>query len=159
MGLCGFGLFVSTLLTDEAGSLRSTVVLMSVALWLKFTMASLVLQPHVEGEWIGAGRLAGLLGGLAVFVPLRRLPRPVRTYLALVLILAAALFVKIFSAYSALEELVRLFRWPHGQLSNFASLTRYLHEIWPFGAVIYLAGLFISGRRKARDIIDRTPSP
>jgi VanZ family protein len=147
LSLCGFGLFISTLMRGNQGSLRATLVLLSVALWLKFAGASFVLQPHFADEWVSIGRTTGLVLGLAAFVPLRKLARPGRIYLALVMILAGALFSKIFGAYSALDEFLRLFRWPHGQLASFATLTRFLHELWPFAALVFLIALFLHERR------------
>ena len=148
LSLCGFGLFISTLVRGNEGSLRVTLILLSVALWLKFVGASFVLQPHFSDEWVSVGRIAGLAVGLLAFVPLRKLARPGRIYLALVLILAGALFSKIFGAYSALDEFLRLFRWPHGQLASFATLTRILHELWPFAALVFLIALFLHERRQ-----------
>ena len=75
--------------------------------------------------------------------------------------LAGALFSKIFGAYSALDELLRLFRWPYGQLASFASLTRFLHEAWPVAAVVFLiANLYLyrlvaAGQRHPRARRDR----
>lgn len=149
LSICGFGLFVSSLVQVPTGSLRVTLVLLSVALWLKFATASLLLQPHFAEEWLSAGRVAGLAGGLVLFIPLRRLPRLGRIYLALVTILAGALFSKIFGAYSPVEEFLRLFRWPHGQLGSFATLTRFIHELWPVAAIVFLIALFFRERRGA----------
>lgn len=149
MGICGFSLFLSVLGQGERGSLRAALVLLSIALWLKFAMASIMLQPHATADWARGGRVEGIAVGLLAFIPLRRLPRLGRAYLAFVLILAGALFAKVFGAYSAMEEFLRLFRWPHGQLASFASLTRFLHELWPFAAVAYLVGLFLHVRRRA----------
>ena len=95
--------------------------------------------------------MAGLLGGLLVFMPLRKLGRLGRVYLALVFILAAALFSKVFGAYSAMDEFMRLFRWPHGQLGSFATLTRFIHELWPFAAVVFLVALFFHVRRSGAE--------
>jgi VanZ family protein len=147
MGICGFGLFISTVVRHDEGSLRVTVVLLSTALWLKFMFASFMLQPHFSAEWVTTGRVIGLIAGMAIFIPLRKLGRFWRMYLALVLILAGALLAKIFGAYSPVEEFLRLFRWPHGQLGSFATLTRFIHELWPFGAVVFLMALFIHGKR------------
>jgi VanZ family protein len=152
MGICGFGLFVSALVQAESGSLRITLLLLSVALWLKFAMAGIMLQPHFSPDWGSTGRIAGLAAGILVFMPLRRLSRLGRIYLALVLILAAALFSKVFGAYSAVDELLRLFRWPYGQLGSFATLTRFIHELWPFAAVAYLVALFFHERRSRRGL-------
>ena len=149
IGICGFGLFVSVLLASDAGSLRVVFTLLSVALWLKFATASVMLQPHADAEWAGGGRLVGILAGLGAFFVLRRAPRATRMYLAIVTILAAALFSKVFAPYSGVEDFLRVFRWPHGQLATFATLTRFLHELWPLGAVVYLVGLFLRSRRPA----------
>ena len=147
MSICGFGLFVSALLQGNKGSLRATLALLSVALWLKFMAASFMLQPHFAAEWVSVWRVIGLVAGIAMFVPMRLLRRPARIYLALVLVLAGALFAKIVGAYSAVDELLRLFRWPYGQLASFATLTRFLHETWPFLALAFLIALFFHVRR------------
>lgn len=147
LSVCGFALFISSVMRIESGSLRMTMLFLTLALWLKFAFASLMLQPNFTADWVNTGRMLGLVAGLAAFVPLRRVGRFGRNYLALVLILAGALFSKIFGAYSALEELLRLFRWPHGQLASFATLTRFLHELWPVAAVVFLASLFVRSRK------------
>ena len=151
LSICGFGLFVSVLVQLPTGSLRIMFVLLSVALWLKFMAASMLLQPHFSEEWLSTGRVAGLVGGLLLFVPMRRMPRLGRIYAGLLMILAGALFSKIFGAYSPVEELLRLFRWPHGQLGSFATLTRFLHELWPFAAMAFLIALFFRERRAAAE--------
>lgn len=156
MSICGFGLFVSALLQGDKGSLRATLALLSVALWLKFMAASFMLQPHFAAEWVSVWRVIGLFAGIAMFVPMRLLRRPARIYLALVFVLAGALFSKIFGAYSAVEELLRLFRWPHGQLATFATLTRFLHEAWPFLALGFLIALFFHVRRSKMDSLGST---
>ena len=146
-GICGFGLFVSGVVAGGVGALRSTFVLLSVALWLKFAAASLMLQPHFAEGWVSTGRVAGLLCGMLLFVPLRRMPRAGRIYLAFVMLLAGALFSKLVGSYSPVEEFLRLFRWPYGQLASFATLTRFLHEAWPFAVVGFLIALFLRVRR------------
>jgi VanZ family protein len=147
LSICGFGLFVSALLRGPQGTLRVTLVLLSIALWLKFVAASFMLQPHFAEEWLSAGRIMGLVAGICALYPLRRLPLAVRIYLALLAILAGALFSKIFGAYNALDEWLKLFRWPHGQLASFATLTQFLHEAWPFLAIVFLIALFFHVRR------------
>src|SRR5204862_5396877 len=98
------------------GTLTVTLVLLSIALWLKFAAAPLLLQPHFGADWMSEGRIIGIAVGMGSLLALRRLARPGRVYAGILLILAAALLSKIFSAYSPVEALVRLFRWPHGQV-------------------------------------------
>jgi VanZ family protein len=147
LSVCGFGLFVSVLLSGPHGGLRFTLLLLTVALWLKFVTAAMMLKPHMSAEWVNEVRVIGLASGLLIFIPMRRLARPTRIYLGIVLVLAGALFAKILGAFGPLEDLLRLFNWPHGQLASFASLTRYLHEVWPAAAIGYLIALFIRQRR------------
>ena len=147
LSICGFGLFISALLRGPQGALRVTLVLLSIALWLKFVAASFMLQPHFAEDWLSAGRVVGLIAGIVVLFPLRLLSRPARIYTALLFVLAGALVSKIFGAYNALDEWLRLFRWPHGQLANFATLTQYLHEGWPFLAIVFLIALFFHARK------------
>ena len=144
----GFGLFVSSLLRGEHGTLRVTLVLLSVALWLKFVAATFMLQPHFAEEWLSVGRVLGLVAGIAMLVPTRRFSHAARIYLALMLVLAGALFSKIVGSYSPLDDLLRLFRWPYGQLASFTTLTRSLHEAWPFMALAFLIALFMRVRRE-----------
>jgi len=143
LSVAGFGFFVSVVLKGPGGALRWTLVLLSVALWCKFAMASVMLKPHLSAGWVTEGRVLGLAAGLLAFVPLRRLGRTARIYLAIVLTLAGALLAKIFGAYSALGDFLRLFSWPYGQLATFATLTRYLHEAWPVLALAWLCALFV----------------
>lgn len=157
MSICGFALFVSALMRGTEGSLRAVLVLLSIALWLKFAAGSFMLKPHFSVEWVSAGRVLGIVAGLVGFIPMRRLARLARIYLALVLVLAGALFSKIVGAYSAIDELLRVFSWPHGQLAGFATLTRFLHELWPFAAVVFLIGLFFH-TRKITTLLERTQS-
>ena len=148
LSICGFGLFVSALLRGPQGALRVTLVLLSVALWLKFVAASFMLRPHFAEDWLSAGRIVGLVLGIGLLFPLRLLPRLARIYLALLFVLAGALFSKIFGAYNALDEWLKLFRAPYGQLASFATLTQFLHEAWPFLALVFLIALFFHGRRE-----------
>jgi hypothetical protein len=113
-----------------------------------------MLQPHFAEEWLSVGRVLGLVAGIAMLVPTRRMARPTRIYLAIMLVVAGALFSKIVGAYSAVDDLLRLFRWPYGQLASFATLTRFLHELWPFVAVVFLIALFLRSRRHPREIIE-----
>jgi hypothetical protein len=143
LSVCGFGLFISALLRQPRGALRATLLLLSVALWLKFVMSSIMLKPHLSDDWLSEARVAGLVAGLAIFIPLRLMGRTARIYAAILFLLAGALFAKIFGAYSSPGEFLRLFSWPYGQLATFATLTRTLHESWPVLAIGFLIALFL----------------
>ena len=147
LSACGFGLFVSVLLNGPGGALRFTVGLLTAALWFKFVTAAMMLKAHLSAEWVNEARVIGLAAGMLLFIPLRALERPTRTYLAIVFVLAGALFAKVVGDYSPLDDLLRVFNWPHGQLTTFATLTRYLHEVWPLLALVFLIASFVSRQR------------
>jgi len=73
--ICGFALYVSVLMRATTGALRATVVLLSIALWLKFAASSMMLKPHFSAEWVSMGRVIGLAAGMAAFFPMRKLGR------------------------------------------------------------------------------------
>ena len=73
LSVAGFGFFVSVVLKGPGGALRWTLLLLSVALWCKFAMASVMLKPHLSAGWVTEGRVLGLAAGLLAFVPLRGL--------------------------------------------------------------------------------------
>jgi hypothetical protein len=139
------------------GSLRATVVLLSIALWLKFGASSVMLKPSFAAEWVSWGRVAGLLAGTAVFFPIRKLGKITRIYLAIVFMLAGTLFSKIFGSYDAIDQVLRFFNWPHGQLAGFATLTGFMHELWPLAALVFLIGFFFHAR-KVSTMLERTQS-
>ncbi len=155
LSFCGFALFVSALMRATEGSLRITIVLLSIALWLKFVAGSMMLKPSFSAEWMSWGRIVGLVAGMVFFVPFRKLGRLARIYLAIILMLAGTLFAKIFGYYDTNEEVLRFFNWPHGQLGGFASLTGYMHELWPFAALLFLIGYFFH-TRKISTLLERT---
>lgn len=148
LSMCGFGLFVSVMLAGPGGALRVTVLLLTVALWLKFATAAMMLKPAFSADWVNEVRVIGVAAGLLIFIPLRIFSRRARTYLAILLVLAGALFARVVGDYSPLDDLVRLFNWPHGQLTTFTSLTRYLHEVWPLLVLAYLIASFVARRRE-----------
>ena len=156
LSVAGFGFFVSVVLKGPGGALRWTLLLLTAALWCKFALASVMLKPHLSAGWVTEGRVAGLAAGLVAFAPLRGMQRTGRIYLAIVLTLAGALFAKIFGAYSALGDFLRLFSWPYGQLATFATLTRWIHEAWPVLVLAWLIALFVW--RRDEPIQWRAPS-
>jgi hypothetical protein len=116
-----------------------------------------MLKPHFSAEWVSTGRVIGLFAGALAFIPMRKLGRLTRIYLAIIFTTAGALFSKIFGAYHPIEEVMRVYNWPHGQLGGFATLTSYLHELWPFAALVFLIGFFFHARRVST-MLERTQS-
>jgi VanZ family protein len=143
----GFALFVSLLLRARAGRLRTVLLLIGVAALAKALTAAFMLKPALALGWFDRTNLAGVAMGVLLYAPLRRLPDRPRAYLAAMALLAGAMLTKAASIYDTLGDLIGIFRWPHGQLNNFTSLTRYLYEVWPLLALLFAVWLFIAPRR------------
>jgi VanZ family protein len=141
--VCGFALFVSILLYPQVRSVLMVLAILAAGLVLKFTAAGLMLKAPLMEQWLGPASVLGLIAGFAAALPLLHCARKVRLYLAVLVVFAGALMSKMASIYDAFDKTLRLFDWPYGQLSNFASLTRYLGEVWPFLALLFLAVCFV----------------
>jgi VanZ family protein len=144
----GFGLFVSVLMRRREGRLRIVFLLVLAAALAKAVTATAMLKPALALDWVDGINAAGVIMGLLIFAPLRRLPERVRAYLGGLALLAGAMMTKAASIYDTLGDLLGLFRWPHGQLNSFASLTRYLYEVWPLLALLFMVWLFVVPRSR-----------
>jgi VanZ family protein len=146
LNVCGFALFVSVLLKPGRVIIVYVLGLMLTGLLLKLSAGAFMLRASASTEWLSPASVSGLLAGLIAAVYLLRLQFRTRLFVATLLVFAGGLMSKLSSIYDPIEATLRLFNWQYGQLSNFTSLTRYLHEIWPLLALLFLAYCFI-GRR------------
>lgn len=150
LNVCGFALFVSLLLKGRTPSLV-IVAILAGGLFLKFLAAGLMLKAPLLGKWLGPAPVLGLVAGCLALLPLLKAGRRTRIHLAVLLVFAGGLMSKMTSIYDAFDETLRLFDWPYGQLANFASLTRYLNEIWPLLVLLYLFYLLYRRMKHPRD--------
>jgi VanZ family protein len=146
LNVCGFVLFVALLMHPNRTVMLNIILLLAAGLVLKVAMASLMLKAPQMIDWMAPARVIGLTSGLLLAAYFSRLSYRWRAFCATLFVFAGGLMAKITSVYGAFDETLRLFDWPHGQLVNFASLTRWMHETWPLVAVIFLAWLFVTHR-------------
>ena len=146
LNVCGFVLFVTLLTHPTRTVMLDAVLLLAAGLVIKMAMAALMLKAPQMIEWMAPARVIGLTSGLIIATYFSRLSYRWRTFCATLFVFAGGLMAKITSIYGAFDETLRLFDWPHGQLANFASLTRWVHETWPLLTVIFLAWLFVTHR-------------
>lgn len=144
LNVCGFVLFMSLLLRPTRTMMLNAVLLLAAGLVIKVAMGVLMLKAPQMIEWMAPARVIGLTSGLLLAAYFSRLRYRWRVFCATLFVFAGGLMAKITSMYGAFDETLRLFNWPHGQLVNFASLTRWMHEVWPLVAVIFLATLFVA---------------
>ena len=144
LNVCGFALFVALLLLPNRAVMLNVLLLLAAALVLKIGMAAMMLKAPQLIDWMAPARVIGLTSGLILAAYFARLSFRWRAFCATLFVFAGGMMAKITSIYGAFDETLRLFYWPHGQLVNFASLTRWITEIWPLLAVIFLAALFVT---------------
>jgi glycopeptide antibiotics resistance protein len=138
LNVCGFGLFVSVLTRPGVHGFRWAMAFIGSGFFLKLLAAGVMLKPPLLFDWLGYDTAAGMFIGLTLLALLLRFSHRVRIYLAAMVIFAGGLLAKIAAIYDSLPEIVRVFSWPYGQLLNFSILTRWLHELWPLLALVYL---------------------
>lgn len=146
LNVCGFALLVSVLLKTGRATMVYVLALMLSGLLLKLSAGAFMLRAAASTEWLSPASVSGLLSGLITSAYLLRLQFRTRLFVATLLVFAGGLMSKLSSIYDPVEATLRLFNWQYGQLSNFTSLTRYLHETWPLLALIFLAYCFIRRR-------------
>ena len=146
LNVCGFVLFVALLMHPKRSAMLDVVVLLAAGFVIKVAMAALMLKAPQMIDWMAPATVIGLTSGLILAAYFNRLSFRWRAFCATLFVFAGGLMAKLTSIYGAFDETLRLFSWPHGQLVNFASLTRWIHETWPLLAVIFLAWLFVTHR-------------
>ena len=149
LNACGFALFVSVLLKTRVHSMLMVVIVLALGLSLKLVAAGLMLKAPLLENWLGPASVLGVGAGLGAALPLLTFTHRVRVFMALLLVFAGALMSKMASIYDAFNETLHVFSWSYGQLSNFASLTHYLHELWPLLALAFLAFCYVRRSAKA----------
>ena len=149
LNVCGFALFITLLLHPAKPVWLNVAIVLLLGFVAKVSMASLMLKAPLLIAWMGPGTVIGLTTGLLLAAGFSRLHERWRVLSATLFVFAGGVMSKISSVYTAFSETLRLFDWPYGQLVNFASLTRWLSEIWPLIAFIFCAIVFIRQQRSA----------
>ncbi len=144
--VCGFALFISLLLHPANRAWVSVLVIMALGFLAKVSMAAMLLKAPLLIAWMGPGTVIGLSSGFLLFTFFAQRSFRWRAFSATLFVFAGALLAKITGVYGTWSDTLRLFDWPYGQLLNFASLTRWVHEVWPLLALIFLASLFVKHR-------------
>lgn len=143
LNVAGFALFASLLLHPAVRVLPNVVALLAIGLAAKLSMAAMMLKAPQLIDWLGPATVIGLGSGLLLFAGLKGLSYHWRAFGATLCVFAGGVLAKMTSVYGALDEMLRLFDWPHGHLVNFASLTRWVHETWPLTTFLFLAYIFV----------------
>jgi VanZ family protein len=138
LNFCGIALFISLLVQRALKPAWFAVGVLALALIIKTVAAVLLLKEPLIPHWFGRETVAGLAGGVVLLLIFSSLRRRQRLIVAGLIILAGGVMSKLAAIYDSPSEILRVFKWPYGQLLNFTSLTQFINEAWPLAALVYL---------------------
>ncbi|HEX9392771.1 MAG TPA: VanZ family protein [Usitatibacteraceae bacterium] len=144
--VCGFALMVSLVLASARRLWLIVALVLVLGFAAKVSMAALMLRAPQLIAWMGPGTVIGLVSGLILSTLFFSWAYRWRTLAATLFVFAGGVMAKMSSVYGAFGETLRLFDWPYGHLVNFASVTSWIHEVWPLAAFIFLALVFVKER-------------
>jgi VanZ family protein len=138
LNFCGIALFVSLLIQRSLKPALFAVAVLALALLIKTAAAVMLLKEPLIPHWLGRETISGVVGGIVLLLIFSSLRRRQRLIVAGLIILAGGVMSKLAAIYDSPTEILRVFKWPYGQLLNFTSLTQFINEAWPLAAVAYL---------------------
>ena len=145
----GVGLFLALMLRQRRLVGGAVLTLIVVALLLKGAAAMVLIRQSVLETWIKPGVSLGVAAGALTLLLAVWLPRPVRTTMCAVALLASLVPPLLAPDMWRARAPLALFDWPYGQLLNFNGLTRAVLVAWPLVASMYV--LWTAARRGAAE--------
>lgn len=137
----GVGLYLSLLLRQRHSLGGAVLVLIALALLLKGGAASLLMKAQWLDAWLKPGVSLGVAAGALLLLLVIWLPRPARTSLGAIALLASLVAPLLAPDMWRARAPLALFSWPYGHLLNFNGLTHAVLIIWPIVATLYLLWL------------------
>ncbi|MGH8713475.1 MAG: VanZ family protein [Casimicrobiaceae bacterium] len=148
----GVGLFLALLLRQRRFVGSAVLVLIGVALMLKGAAAMVLIRHSVLDTWIKPGVSLGVAAGALVLLLAVWLPRPARTTMCAVALLASLVAPLLAPDMWHARAPLAMFAWPYGQLLNFNALTHAVLVAWPILASMYV--LSVAARRSAGEELE-----
>jgi VanZ family protein len=148
----GVGLFLALLLRQRRFVGGAVLMLIGIALVLKGAAAIMLIRHSVLETWIKPGVSLGVAAGALVLLLAVWLPRPARTTMCAVALLASLVAPLLAPDMWRARAPLALFDWPYGQLLNFNGLTHAVLIAWPVLASLYV--LSVAARRVHADADD-----
>ena len=146
LNVTAFALFVSVLTHPGSRRILHIMSILGAGFLAKLAMASMLLKTPQLVSSLSPATVIGITSGLCLYLLFSGIRFRWRAFWAALFVFAGGVMVKLASVYAALDQALRLFNWPYGQLANFAGLTRWLNEIWPLAALVFLAIVFVSNQ-------------
>jgi hypothetical protein len=149
LNVAAFALLVSVLTVPNRPSLPRVVIILAIGFAAKLAMAVLLLKTPQLVSSLSPATVIGVTSGLLMHLAFSKLSYRWRAFWAAMFVFAGGVMAKLASVYAALDQALRLFSWSYGQLANFASLTRWINEVWPLAALMLLAVMFVSTKSES----------
>ena len=146
LNVTAFALFVSLLTHPSRHRILHIMGILGAGFLAKLAMASMLLKTPQLVSSLSPATVIGVTSGLCIYLFFSGIRFRWRAFWAALFVFAGGVMVKLASVYAALDQALRLFNWPYGQLANFAGLTSWLNEIWPLAALVFLAIVFVSNQ-------------
>lgn len=145
LNVCGFALFLAVWVHPRIFAGVPALLALAAGLMVKFLAAGLMLKAPLLESWLGPASALGLIAGYFLALILLGTRPRTQLFLATLLIFGGGLMARMAGTYDGFEGMLSLFERSHPQLGAFAGLTRWLNELWPVAAFVYLVTLFVRG--------------
>lgn len=143
LNLLGVSFFVSLLARHTAQVPRAITLTLLTAFFAKMAFAGMLLKPTQFFAWLNLNILIGGMAGLLLLILFWRLNRRLRALSGMIALLAAQMVSWIWPLTPQFSATLPLFRWHYGHLEHFSGLANIIGDIWPIGALIWLAWMAI----------------
>lgn len=139
LNLLGVSFFVSLLVRHTAQVPRAIATLLLTAFFAKMLFAGMLLKPAQFFAWLNLNIVVGGVAGVLLLILFWRLKRSLRALAGFACLLAAQLVSIIWPLTPQFSATLPLFRWHYGHLEHFSGLANIIGDIWPIGAIGWLA--------------------
>ena len=136
LNLAGIALLMSALARARQSVAAPLLLLITVALLLKSATAVTLFKPGDAALWLTPGSLLGIPAGVALYLGLMWVARPIVPLVAAVLLLAGAALVNVAPQNPYILASIQV--WSRGHFLSFNGTTRLVSTVWPFLAAGYL---------------------
>lgn len=143
LNLIGVAFFVSLLARRTSQAPKAIFFTLIIALMAKLFFASMLLKREQFFSWLNLNILVGGIAGSILIFLLWRLNQRARAFLALITLAGSQIISWMWPLSPQYSATLALFRWNYGHLSHFNGLTSIISDIWPIGAMLWLAYILI----------------
>jgi hypothetical protein len=136
LNFAGVACMVTVMARTGTAAAVTLAGLTAVALGLKSMASAALFVPGNAKLWLTQGSLAGLAAGVALWLLLARLPRPLLAWAAVLLLALGTVLVNVAPENPYLVAALKVLQG--GYYHGFNGLMRLLSAAWPFAVIAFL---------------------